>query len=153
MKKMLQINAGLLTALLLVIVFNAADAQSKNEMKLISSTSLQAPDPPAVAFAITVPDEYASHIIRENGDHAVYFQFKKSDGTTVFLFQVNKTEEAQWIKIKNQLSNPTVLAHKNGYIYYALTTDKSRIKGADNEAYEQIYGRLHQMVGTIVITE
>ena len=151
MKKLSSIIATLTMIFIVIIMFNFAGAQSQSVIK--SFSALQVPDPAAVQFTISIPDEFNSHIVRENGDNAVYYNFKKSDGTTAFLFQVNKISESQWINVKNQLSNPTLLAHRDGYIYYAQSTDKNRIKGADNEAYQQIYERLPQLIGSIVITE
>ena len=150
MKKYYSAFPFLFTAVL-VITFSFANAQSQSES--MSAGGSQAPVVSSVQFNVSIPNDYSSYIIREEGDNAVYFKFKKSDGTSLFLFQVNKIQEGQWMLIKGQLVDPVMLAHKNGFIYYAQTTDKSRIKGSDAAMYQQIHDQLHQLINSIVITE
>ncbi|MEO6167653.1 MAG: hypothetical protein ABIO46_07070 [Chitinophagales bacterium] len=139
--------------LILLITFNFMNAQSKSSVNSIAEIVSQLPEPASVQFIISIPAEYSSTIIRENVENGSYFWFKKSDGSKQFLFQVNKISEGQWIGIKGQLNNPVILDHKNGSVYYVQVTDKSRIKGNDAVLYEQVYGRIRQMIGTIVITD
>lgn len=153
MKKESFIQASFLMTMMLIITFNFSDAKSASRPETSAAIALQSPQPPTVQFMISIPEDYASRIVRENGDNACYFRFKKTDGTFEFLFQVNKVSEIQWLSIKDQLNSPTILDHKNGFIYYAQVTDKDHIKGADNAAYSQVYKQLHQLINTIVITE
>lgn len=154
MKKLLFYPTPLLAMLVLLLSITYADAQSESALKKLTANDMQAAsENSAVAFLVSIPGDYASTVTRENAQDAVYFNFKKSDGTTQFLFQVNRISEYQWMLIKDQLSHARVLDHKNGFIYYALATDKSRIKGPDNEAYQQVYDHLNQIINSIVITE
>jgi hypothetical protein len=139
--------------LILLISFFFADAQTETAMQSINSSALESAVPPSVEFVISLPDEYSSRIVRENAENAVYFRFKKSDGNTVFLFQVNKISENQWISIKDQLVNPILLDHRNGFIYYAQPGEHSKVKGPDAALYDQLYDRLSQLIRTIQITE
>ena len=155
MKKLLFYPAPLLALLVILLLsITYADAQSESALKKLTANDVQAAsENSTVAFLVTIPGDYASTVTRENAQDAVYFNFKKSDGTTQFLFQVNRVSEYQWMLIKDQLSHARILDHKNGFIYYALATDKSKIKGPDNEAYQQVYDHLNQIINSIVITE
>jgi hypothetical protein len=154
MKKLLFYPVSLLAILVLLLTISYADAQSESALKILSAKDLQAaPENSAVAFLVSIPGDYTSRVTRENAQDAVYFNFKKSDGTTEFLFQVNRISEYQWLLIKDQLNHARILDHKNGFIYYALATDKYRIKGPDNEAYQNVCDHLNQIINSIVITE
>lgn len=154
MKKLLFYPASFLTMLALVLTFTYADAQSESALKTLSASEVKAAsENAAVAFLVSIPGDYTSRVTRENAEDAVYFKFKKSDGTTQFLFQVNRISEYQWMQIKDQLSHPRILDHKNGVIYYALATDKYKTSGPDNEAYRQVYDHLNQIINSIIITE
>lgn len=142
-----------MSILMLIITFNFLNAQSKSSVHSIAEIVSHIPEPASVQFTISIPAEYSSTIIRENVEHGSYFWFKKSDGSRQFLFQVNKIAEGQWIGIKGQLNNPTILDHKNGNVYYVQVSDKDRIKGDDAALYEQVYGRIRQLISTIVITD
>jgi len=150
MKKFISIGA---TVLLLSSAFIFAGAQTANSMKSLPASEATAPEPASVQFLISIPDEFTSHIIRENGQDAVYFKFKGSNGGTDFLFQVSRISELQWLQVKSQLAHPVILDHKNGFIYYSIRTNKSHIKGPDSKTYDEIYGRLQQLINSIVITE
>lgn len=139
--------------LMLIITFNFLNAQPKSSINSITEIVSGVPEPASVQFTISIPAEYSSTIIRENVENGSYFWFKKSDGSGQFLFQVNKIAEGQWIGIKGQLNNPTILDHKNGNVYYVQVSDKARIKGNDAALYEQVYGRIRQLISTIVITD
>jgi hypothetical protein len=154
MKKLLFYPAPLLAMLVLLLTFTYAGAQSENALKILSASDLKvASEKAAVTFQVSIPGDYTSSVTRQNAENAVYFNFKKSDGTTQFLFQVNRISEYQWLQIKDQLSHSRILDHKNGFIYYALPTDKYRINGPDSEAYQQVYVHLNQIINTIAITE
>ena len=154
MKKFLFYPTPLLAALVLLITITFAHAQSESALNTASARNVMAAsEKAAVTFLVSIPYDYTSKVTRENAEDAVYFKFIKSDGTTQFLFQVNRISEYQWMLIKDQLSHPRILDHKNGFIYYALATDKFKIKGPDNEAYQQVYDHLNQIISSIIITE
>ena len=154
MKKLLFYPAPLLAMLVLLLSISYADAQSESVLKKLPASDVQATtENSAVSFQVSIPGDYTSKITRENAQDAVYFNFIKSDETTQFLFQVNRISEYQWMLIKDQLNHPWILDHKNGFIYYALATDRSRIKGNDNESYQQVYDHLNQIIKSIIITE
>ena len=149
MKKLLSLP---IIILMMAITFSHTSVQSQNSVKTVSLSSVTAPEP-SVQFSISIPSRYADQIVRENADNTVFFYFKKSDGTNVFLFQVSRIDENQWVKIKEQLVQPTILAHKDGLVYYALATDRSKIKGEDGENYAKVYAQINQLINSIVITE
>jgi len=107
----------------------------------------------SVLFSIAIPDQWSSSIIRENADNGVNFRFKKSDGTTVFLFSVNKVTADVWMSVRDQIPNHKILDSKNGMIYYTEFTIKPRIKGDDNATYQQVYAHLGDIINSVKITE
>lgn len=106
-------------------------------------------DPGVGEYAIAIPETLNTYITKETVDNSVRYLFKKSDGTTQFLFAVTKVSEQQWMLIKDQLTNATMQAHKNGFIYYVERTDKSSLKGADKDSYANVYNQLDAIVRSI----
>ena len=106
-----------------------------------------------VQFSISIPEPLNSSIEREETETAVNFNFKKADGTTSFLFSVNKISSDDWMNVKAQLANAKVLDNKNGKIYFLMVTDKQKVKGADNEKYSQVMNGLNDLIASIKITE
>jgi hypothetical protein len=151
MKKIAFICRSILTAFILVLSFSISNAQSQSSVK--SVTVLENYTAPSFSFSVSIPDEFSQKVIRENVDNSTYFKFKKSDGTTLFLFQVSKIPETQWLTVKDQVPGAKLVAHRNGFIYYTAATDKSRISGPDHDAYEEVYSRLSQFMSTVNITE
>ena len=106
-----------------------------------------------VQFSITIPESFSSSIIREETETVVNFNFKKADGTTSFLFSVNKIATADWMNVQAQLVNAKVLDNKNGMIYFLMVTDKQKMKGADSEKYNQVMQNMNSLIASIKITE
>ena len=106
-----------------------------------------------VQFSISIPASLNSSIEREETETAVNFNFKKADGTTSFLFSVNKISTDDWMNVKAQIANAKVLDNKNGMIYFLMVTDKQKVKGADNEKYSQVMNGLNDLIASIKITE
>ena len=151
MKKIALISRSLATASILILSFSFSNAQSQTAVK--SATVLENYTAPSFAFSVSIPDEFSPKVIRENVENSTYFKFKKSDGTTVFLFQVSKIPETQWLTVKNQVPGAKLVAHRNGFIYYTAATDKSRISGPDHDAYAEVYSHLDQFMSSVNITE
>ena len=106
-----------------------------------------------VQFSISIPETLNSAIVREETETAVNFNFKKADGTTSFLFSVNKIPANDWMKVQAQLSDAKVLDNKAGMIYFLMITDKQKMKGADSEKYSQVMNSLNDLISSIKITE
>ncbi len=135
-----------ITALFLLILVLRGAAQPQPNVQPASP----------VTFSVSIPGQLNTKVVQQNatdGESAVYFNFKKTDGTTAFLFQLNKVSEYQWIQLKDQLTDSKILLHKNGFIYYAQSTEKRHIKGPDAQAYSQVYDQINSMINSIVITE
>ena len=77
----------------------------------------------------------------------------KADGTTSFLFSVNKISSSDWMNVQAQLSGAKVLDNKTGMIYFLLVTDKQKMKGVDAEKYSQVMNSLNNLISSIKITE
>jgi hypothetical protein len=148
MKKVLSFT---LFALMILTSLPPASAQTASlaELKTVQQSSAV----PAVGFLISIPDELQSRVVRENGTDAVRYHFLKADGGTIFLFQVSKISEYQWLQIKNQLDRPLILEHQNGFIYYAIVSRQYRLKGVDRAEYEKVHNQVYAIVNSIVITE
>lgn len=105
----------------------------------------------SIDYAIAIPETMQTHLAIENQDNAVRYNFKKSDGTTSFLFSLNRIPEQQWLGVKDQLPNAKLCGHKNGFIYYAEITDKSKLAGPDKDVYASVYNRLPEIVRSVEI--
>lgn len=116
-----------------------------------AGTTFQRFDPGVGDFSIAIPETLNAYLVKETTDNSVHYKFKKSDGTTQFLFAVNKVTEQQWLAIKDQLTNASVQAHKNGFIYYVERTDKTSMKGPDKDAYANVYRQLDTIIRSIDI--
>ena len=91
-----------------------------------------------LAIKLEVPDTWKSRIVSEETANAVVFKYSNPGGQPVFLFSINKTTDAQWIAIKDEISNSGLLIHTGSTIYYFEKTDATRIKGTNNDEYKTI---------------
>lgn len=146
------LSLSTLLFLILAASNSTVNAQLTGSVQEVSIAA-GAPQPPAIRHLIYIPDDISPRIVQKNGDNSVNYLFRKSDGTTAFLFQVSRISENQWLHIRNQLSDPLLLEHKNGFIYFAIVTTKHKIRGEDNSEYQAVYDRLRQIVASIKITE
>ena len=115
------------------------------------AASVGDPKPTAIDYGIAIPADLLSRLEIENHDNTVRYNFKKSDGTSCFLFSLNRIAEQQWLGVKDQLPNAKLCGHKNGFIYYAEVTNKTRMTGEDKDAYAAVYSRLTEIVRSVEI--
>jgi hypothetical protein len=110
-------------------------------------------DPGIGQYAVSIPDNVQQYVVKETSENSVRYTFKKSDGTQQFLFSITKVPEMQWLTIRDQIPNTTMIAHKNGFIYYSEITTRSFIKGADSDAYKQVHNQLQDIIRSIQIQD
>lgn len=107
----------------------------------------------SLQFSISIPQEWSSNIVRAETENAVTFNFKKTDGTTVFLLSVNKLSADDFLNVKDDLQNVKVIEQKNGLVYFAMETSKNSIKGSDSANFAKVFSHLDEMLNSIKITE
>jgi hypothetical protein len=97
-------------------------------------------------IALQLPDEWQSKVTIEESDNQVVFKYSNPGGQPVFLLAINRVTEAQWMDIKDQLTNSKLLSHKNGMIIYVEITDQAKIKGANSKEFAGIVSKLNDVV-------
>ena len=70
-----------------------------------------------------------------------------------FLFSVTKIPDQQWAKVKSQMPDAQLIAHKNESIYFVQRTNKETVKGANSATYAQVYPLLDQLIQSIQVIE
>lgn len=100
---------------------------------------------------VIIPDQWKSNIAREDNGGVSTFSLVNGNTTPVFLFSVTEISEHEWVKVKAQLPDVKMFAHKNGNIYFIDKNQKEKIKGASSELYAQIYPFLDQIINSIQI--
>lgn len=128
-----------------VLIFAAQVNAIANAKPVVTTATVQ--------FSIAIPETLSTSIVREETETAVNFNFKKEDGTTSFLFSVNKIAAADWMNLQSQIANAKVLDNKNGMIYFLMVTEKQKMKGADSEKYNQVMQNMNAFIASIKITE
>ncbi len=128
-----------------VLIFAAQVNAIANAKPVVTTATVQ--------FSIAIPETLSTSIVREETETAVNFNFKKEDGTTSFLFSVNKIAAADWMNLQSQMANAKVLDNKSGMIYFMMLTDKQKMKGADSEKYNQVMQNMNAFIASIKITE
>jgi len=123
---------------------------------LISLTSVQAMNrdaigisPEVLRFSISIPETMKPEIVRQDFENQSIFSFKNESGKAAFLFSVNQVTAQQWISIKEDVKNYTILENKDGLITFVQKTDQSSIKGKNNVEYQQVLQQLDPIIASI----
>ena len=106
-------------------------------------------DPGIGSYTIAVPDEVESHIVKEEADNAVYYKFKKADGSTAFLFSIQRVSYEQWSVVREQLHNIKLLGQHDNRIYFAQRTERTSMRGPDKEQYDMVMNQLDEIIKSI----
>jgi hypothetical protein len=106
---------------------------------------------PSFYFVVTIPASFQSQIIREDYDNQSIFSLKTESKTSVFLFSVTRVTGDQWMKIKDQVKNHTIVENKNGYITFAEKTTTREIKGTGNTRYQEVLREMDNMISSIQV--
>lgn len=89
-------------------------------------------------FIYAIPAKWESQIVREDYENQSIFSMKVSNASPVFLFSVTQITTDQWMKVKNQLNEYTIIENKDGFITFVQKTDEKKIKGMDNGQSQEV---------------
>jgi len=135
--------ASMLFFLLFASLMTQAGAQSQNH------SAGDPPPPGLLQFSISIPDAMQSQITRQDFENQSIFSFKNENGKTAFLFSVNKVTDQQWLSIKQDVKNYTILENQDGFITFIQKTTDSSIKGKDNTKYQQVLQQVDAIIASI----
>jgi hypothetical protein len=133
----------ILAAVVFMASFRAPNGQELSTSLKMSSLSL----------SVNIPDQWKSAIIRVDENETTTFKLDNGNAPAVFLFSVTKIPDQQWAKVKSQMPDSKLIAHKNESIYFVQRTNKETIKGANSATYAQVYPLIDQLIQSIQITE
>jgi len=139
-------NVALAATLLLFSLFGSLTTQATTHKSVFAiSKSTTA----ILQFSISIPEAMQSEITRTDYENQSIFSFKNEGGKSAFLFSVNKVTAEQWMSIKSDVKNYTILQNQNGYITFIEKTQQASIKGKSNAAYQQVYQQLDAIISSI----
>jgi hypothetical protein len=104
--------------------------------------------PSALKFSISIPDAVQSQIERQDFENQTIFSFVNGD-KNAYLFSVNKLTDEQWLSVKSNVNNYTILENKDGYITYIEKTDQTSIKGKNNTGYQEVLQQIDAMISSV----
>ena len=133
-------------SMLLVILFTSLLSQASTQH---SNRSITGTPTSQLQFSLSIPEAMQSQIIRQDFENQSIFSFKNEGGKNAFLFSLNKVTTEQWMTIKSNVKNYTILENKDGFISFIEKTDQANIKGKNNAAYQQVYGQLDAIISSI----
>ena len=55
----------------------------------------------------------------------------------------------QWMTVKSQVKNYTILENKDGFITFIEKTEVDKIKGKDDAQYQQVLPQINDIISTI----
>ena len=104
-----------------------------------------------LSLKISLPQSWQSVVEKQDFGNEVLFNFKNGNAKPVFLFSITKVSGDQWIALQGQVRGATILENKDGYITFLQMTNQSKIKGADNDLFQQVVEQLNAVISSIQI--
>ena|SRR6185295_16284565 len=105
--------------------------------------------PPHLNLTVVIPEAWQSQIAREDFENESVFSLKNGNNTPVFLFSVTRVTGDQWMTIKDQMKNYTIIENKDNFITFVQKTDVRKIKGTGDAQYQQVLQQVDGMIATI----
>jgi hypothetical protein len=105
--------------------------------------------PEVLRFSISIPETIQPEIVRQDFENQSIFSFKNESGKTAFLFSVNQVTDQQWLAIKENMKNYTILENKDGLITFIQKTEQASIKGKSNSDYQLILQQLDAIIASV----
>jgi hypothetical protein len=105
--------------------------------------------PPHLTLSISIPAAWQSQIVRQDFENESIFSLKTDEKTPAFLFSVTKVTDEQWMTIKNQVKNYSIIENKDGFITFIEKTDAQKIKGNGDMQYQQVLPQIDGIISTI----
>ena len=104
--------------------------------------------PPHLSMSVNIPDALQQQIARQDFENEAIFSFKNGKDAS-FLFSVTKVSSDQWLQLKDQLKNYTVIENSGDYITFVQKTDVKKLKGSADAQYQQVMLQLDGIISTI----
>ena len=133
-----------LCALMLLIVFTSANAQS-----LLGSDATSRIHLSNLNISISIPVAIQSQIIRQDFENETIFSYMNEDDAPVFLFSITKVTGAQWMQLHEQMRDYTIVENKNEVITFVQKTDVKAIKGPANAQYQNMMAQVDGMIASV----
>ena len=134
----------------LLIVANVSSV-SPTRAQMHASTTVSTDAGATLPISVNIPEQWKTAIVREDGNGVVTFGLANENSAPFFLFSVTEIPDQLWGKTKMQVPDASLIAQKNGMIYYSQKTTKERIKGPQSELYQQIYLGIDQMIASVQV--
>jgi hypothetical protein len=99
--------------------------------------------------SINIPVAFQSQIVRQDFENESIFSFRNADNSTVFLFSISKVSGAQWMQLKDQVKDYTIIENKDEVITFVQRTDVKNIKGAANDQYQNMMLQADGMIASL----
>jgi len=131
-----------------VLIFSLVAVLSVNAQAAISARPSGNNVPPHLNLSIIIPDALQSQIVRQDFENEAIFSLKNGDNTT-FLFSITKVTGDQWMQLKDQVKDYTIIENKDGFITFVQKTEVKKIKGTADAQYQQTMPQVDGMIATI----
>ena len=130
--------------LILLVTLTAVNAQAAIPPRPSDSNV-----PPHLNLSVTIPDAWQSQIVRQDFENESVFSFKNGDNAPAFLFSVTRVTGDQWMTVKDQIKDYTILENKDNFITFVQKSDVWKIKGTANAQYQQVMHQVDGIISTI----
>ena len=142
------VNHAVKSIAILAVVALMASFRAPSGQELSTSFKMS-----SLSISVTIPDQWKSSIIRVDENEMTIFKLDNGNAPATFLFSVTKIPDQQWAKVKSQMPEAQLIAHKNESIYFVQRTNKETVKGANSATYAQVYPLLDQLIQSIQVIE
>ena len=130
-------------------MFLLAALISVNAQAVVPAHSAGNNVPPHLSLSISIPDVLQSQIVRQDFENESIFSLKDGNGSPAFLFSVTRVTGDQWMQLKDQLKDYTIIENKDEYITFVQKTDVKKLKGAANDEYQSVMPQVDGIIATI----
>ena len=100
-------------------------------------------------LSVNVPAALQSQIVRQDFENESIFSFKNEDNSTVFLFSISKVSGAQWLQLKNQVENYTIVENKDEVITFVQRTELKTLKGPAKDKCRSMMAQVDGMIASV----
>lgn len=134
-------SASCVMLLLLNIILYCNVAAAKDQLS-------DSQEPPKLNCAVNIPGCLKSHIIRQDFENESIFSLDNGN-KPAFLFSVTKVSGEQWITLKGQLNEYSIIENRDGFITFVQKTNVSGLKGDHASEYQDALQQVDGMIRSI----
>ena len=132
-----------------VLLFSLAALMTVSAQAVMPAHASGNSVPPHLNLSITIPDDLQSQIVRQDFENESIFSLKDGNDNSAFLFSVTKVSSDQFMQLKSQLKDYTIIENKDGFITFVQKTDVKKLKGAANDQYQKVMPQVSGIISTI----